>query len=269
MFLTSYLDDSGSDDLSPLTAIGGPVMSKDAHQAFEGDWTKLLDRYQIPPPLHMNDFVRPHGKHIGMYPEMKMALFREACDLINAHKLYSISVSIPQPDFGEAIPDEARKQLIGPYALAFFCAVMLNQDVARRKLADNHVEIVVSYLVDQGFGRKEQLDAAHSILLKHEALKGGFQHTGAMGYDIDDRIAALQAADVVAWSARRRDIGRLTEEFATLEAVLSESVVKHPAWRGPHVHIRIPKDGIEMWARPIRNWIYATGRIPSFEDFVR
>jgi hypothetical protein len=47
----------------------------------------------------MTDFVRPHGKHIGMYREMKLALFKGIAALINDHKVYSLSVAIPQADF--------------------------------------------------------------------------------------------------------------------------------------------------------------------------
>jgi hypothetical protein len=128
-FLTSYYDDSGSDDLSPVTAIGGPVMLKEACTAFNIVWLKLLEQYRVFGPLHMTDFVRPHGKHIGMHFELKLALFSEIARLINEYKVYSVSVGIPQPDFRAAMPEEVRKELIGPYALAF---LLRRYDKSRR-----------------------------------------------------------------------------------------------------------------------------------------
>jgi hypothetical protein len=43
-----------------------------------------------------------------------------------------------------------------------------------------------------------------------------------MGFDTDDRVPALQAADVLAWSARRRQVdGTLAGEFAPLQDALT------------------------------------------------
>jgi hypothetical protein len=119
-FLTSYYDDSGSEPLAPITAIGGPVMSRERFKSFDQKWRALLDHYQIFGPLHMADFVRPQGRHIGMYPEMKVSLFSKVSELINHHKLFSISISVPQADFRDRIPKEACKELIGPYSFSFF-----------------------------------------------------------------------------------------------------------------------------------------------------
>ena len=262
-FLTSYYDDSGSDDLSPVTAIGGPVMLKEACIAFNTVWLKLLEQYRVFGPLHMTDFVRPYGKHIGMHFELKLALFSEIARLINEHKVYSVSVGIPQPDFRAAMPEEVRKELIGPYALAFFCAVMINQGVAR--LISDKETVVMAYLVDHGSSHADQLLAAHGLLQKREAAAGGFRHTAAIGFDTDDRVSALQAADVIAWCARKRQIsGALTKEFEPLNEVLAEipAIPARSKRAGGHQHIVIPQEGIEMWAKPIRNWISVTGQPP-------
>lgn len=269
MFLTHYCDDSGSDDASPVTAIGGPVMSKERFAVFDDAWARLLHRYRISSPLHMTDFGRPHGKCIGMHFEMKLALFSEVAELINEHKFYSVSIGIPQPDFRALMPDEAAKELTSPYALAFFLTVMLNQGLARL-ISDKETE--TSYLVDSGSACAQQLLAAHARLLKHEKAEGKFRHTGAMGFDTDDRVSALQAADVIAWSARKRQItGPLAEEFAPLNDVLDEHPPKSVVgkWRGTHAHVNLPAEGIEMWAKPIRNWLLATGKVPTLDDFLR
>jgi len=268
MFLTHYCDDSGTNDPSPVTAIGGPVMSKQSFKSFDGLWAKLLDSYGIFGPLHMRDFVRPHGRHIGIYPEMKLALFSAVAKLINQHKFYSAFVGIPQPDFRGLMPEEARKELIGPYALAFFLAVMVNQSIAGRI---SNKETVMACLVDHGSSHPDQLIAAHRLLQQREAKSGGFRHTAAMGFDTDERISALQAADVIAWCARKRQIaGPLSGEFAQLSDVVAEHHPKATTWIGTHAHVTLPPEGIEMWAKPIRNWLRSTGSVPpTLEDFLR
>lgn len=268
MALTSYYDDSGSDDSSPITAIGGPVMSREDFLSFDNKWSALLHRHRIPPPLHMTDFVRPHGKHIGLHKEMKLDLFAEAVGIINDHKLFSVSVGIPQLDFKLTLPKDARKQLLSPYTLAFFCAVMTNQGVCKRS---NRLELeTISYLVDDGSSCKDQLKDAHTWIMESEKAKGQSRHTGSMAFDTDDRVSALQAADVIAWSARRREIdGQLKDEFEPLAAVLAQERPVSSKRCGPHAHISIPLEGIEAWAKPIINWICRTGKIPSFVDFLR
>lgn len=260
MALTSYYDDSGTDDGSPITAIGGPVMSRDAFIAFDRRWSQLLDLYRVPQPLHMTDFVRPYGKHVGMHKEMKIALFSEAAGIINDHKLFSVSIGIPQADFKLTLPKDVRKHLLSPYALAFFCAVLITQGVCKNSVMARCE--VISYLVDDGSSCKSQLKDAHTWIVNSEKSKGQPRNTGAMAFDTDDRVSALQAADMIAWSARRREIdGQLKDEFEPLAAVLAQE--------GRHQHISIPLKGIEAWAKPIINWIFQTGEVPSFEDFLR
>ena len=260
MALTSYFDDSGSDDSSPITVIGGPVMSRNEFIAFARRWSQLLDLHRVPPPLHMADFVRPYGKHIGMHKEMKIALFSEAVSLINSHKSFGISVGIPQPDFKLTLPTNVSKELLSPYALAFFCAVLTIQGVCKNSVMARYE--VVSYLVDDGSSWKDQLKDAHTWIVNSEKSKNQPRNTGAMAFDTDDRVSALQAADVIAWSARRREIdGQLKDEFGPLTAVLAQE--------GRHAHISIPLEGIEEWAKPIMNWIFRTGKVPSFKDFLR
>ena len=144
--LTSYLDDSVSDDVSSLTAIAGPVMSRHGFVAFGDEWAKMLHMHRIPNPLHMNDFVRPYGKHIGLHKEMKLALFYDVARIINRHKLYSVSISVPHVDFKTLLSEAICRELIGPYAFTFFSMVLANQSMAKA-ITDKigHVE-AIAYL---------------------------------------------------------------------------------------------------------------------------
>jgi hypothetical protein len=267
--LTSYLDDSVSDEASNITAIGGPVMSKDEFLAFSPAWNEMLRLHRIPVPLHMTDFVRPHGKHAGMQSEMKLALFTEAARLINTHKLYSFAVTVPQVDFKRLLSPEVCKTVAGPYALAFFAAVIFNQGVAHASWVLNTLGDRISYLVDRGSAFPEQLNAAHSVVIEWERSTRPAVHTGALAFDTDDRVPALQAADLIAWAARRQQLNNLGSEFLPLEAVLRENQMDAIGKNAPHRTVAIPLDGIEMFAKPINNWITKHGTIPALTDIVR
>lgn len=146
-------------------------MSRIDLKAFSGRWDRMLVRNRIEPPLHISEFMGM-GKYAGLYPEFKRALFRDVCKLINEHKLYSISIAISQLDFKTELRAEVRQTLIGPYALAFFSAVALNQGAAERFRHDGKI----SYLLDEGFGYAYQLKKAHSVIVNLEQ-RCGIRHT--------------------------------------------------------------------------------------------
>ena len=153
--LSAYFDDSGSDDLSPMTTLGGPIMSRDAFIEFSDKWGRLLHSHRIPQPLKMTDFVRPYGRHIGMGAEMKLALFADVSRLINKFKLLSMSVSVDSADYNPHLSEQARRAVIGPYGLAFFFAVMANHAYSETSLV--HPAEIFSYIIDAGFPYMNQL----------------------------------------------------------------------------------------------------------------
>lgn len=262
--LTCYLDDSGSDDGSVMVTCAGPVMSRINFKVFSQRWAKMYERdqfsrYTLKPPLHMSDFVGT-GKYAGLYPEFKRALFRDVAKLINEHKLYSISIAVSQSDFKNELGEDVRKNLIGPYAFAFFALVAANQTISEKL---NSSPLKVAYLVDRGFGHQDQLNAAHAVIANIEKQRGGFKHTGALATETDDEVAALQAADAIAWASRKTQLdGTLPEGFEPLGEVLREDFVL------PHKTIHIPPFGIKMLANVINNWIAKNGTIPNLSDVI-
>jgi len=210
----------------------------------------------------MVDFIRPHGKHIGIPIEMKVSLFRDVTALINRHKLYSISVGVQNEEYFEAMPEEARKDLISPYAFAFYCAVLTNKGVVKRSQSGL---VRIAYLIDKGCAHRDHLEQAHThaqILEKEHQEK----HIGAIAFDSDDYVPVLQAADVISWAVRRKQAyGILSDEFEPLNEVIEP---KRGSLSSFHEHIPIPKDGIEMFARPIRAWLQKRGRLPALEEFI-
>ena len=211
--LTSYYDDSGSDDGSRLVTIGGPAMSRIQFKEFSKRWARMLARHRIEPPLHISDFVGM-GKYAGWYPEFKRSLFLDVSRLINEHKLYSFSVAVPQAEFKGELGEDVRRVTIGPYAFAFFSAVIAHQHISAKLKAG---PLKNAYMLDCGFGYQQQLFAAHAVIVNNETLAGGFRHTGALAFSPDDSVPALQAADAIAWASRKRELnGSLPVGFEPL-----------------------------------------------------
>jgi hypothetical protein len=216
----------------------------------------------------MTDFVRPHGKHCGLAYEMKQALFTDAVATINKHKLYSLSIGVPNEKFRSLLSEDVRRELMGPYAFAFFSMVLSNQLFSKKITKDiGHLE-AIAYLVDHGCAFPEQLVAAHKKVQEREGSRGE-HYTAAMAFDTDDRVPQLQAADVIAWSARRDKAHKLTDEFAPLQDVLRERIQTHDGRDTFHKHVPLSREDVNMWALRINNWLALTGEVPTFDDFLR
>jgi hypothetical protein len=233
--LTSDLDDSGTHDQSPLVVIGGPVFSRIEHKEFSKRWAKMHSDRKIVPPLHMTDFVGM-GKYAGWYPEIKRELFQAASKIINDHRFYSVAVAVSRDDFEARLSQEVRKGLIGPYAFAFFTAVLSNLTaIEHSKLFEGRI----SYLVDLGSPLPEQLREAHELIVNAQKGTRGESRIGTLALDTDTNVPALQAADVIAWSVRRKQIdGCLPEGFEPINSVIDQE--------GLHVSVVISSDNIAM-----------------------
>ena len=156
----------------------------------------MLSERKMEPPLHMKDFVGM-GKYAGWYPEFKRELFLAASKIINELKFYSVAVVVSRDDFEAELAEEVRKTLIGPYAFAFFCAVLSNLSAIEHS---KYFEGKISYLVDLGSGFPEQLRAAHTLIVNAQKGTAGEFRIGTFAQDTDTNVPALQAADVIAWS---------------------------------------------------------------------
>lgn len=265
--LTCYLDDSGSDDGSPLVTCGGLLMTRIQFKNFSSRWDAMYKRnkfsgYLLEPPLHMTDFVG-HGKYATLPVEFKRALFLDVARLIRDHRLYSIAVAISQIDYAKELSEDVSKNLIGPYAFAFFSIVGAHQAFSEQL---RRGPLRTAYLVDHGFGHYQQLVDAHRIIEDFEiAMHGRSVHTGPMDSEPDDKIPALQAADVISWAVRRVAVNKsLPEGFEPLADAIKDELIDGPH----HVTVVIPRDGIHMLAKPINNWIKQRGSLPELRDIV-
>ena len=258
--LTAYLDDSGSDDGSKLVSIGGPLMTRIQFKEFSRRWDKMLVKHRVDSPLHMRDFIR-QGKYAGRFPEMKRTLFWDVDELLTEFKLDSLSVTLEHKDFNSELSEDVRRSLIGPYAFAFFVAVAAHQSLSDSKRFGQRR---TAYLVDSGFGYSWQLEAAHALLVNLEKQRGGFRFTGSLAFGSDDLIPALQAADVIAWAARNKQLlGALPEGFEPLEDAIRDDDIDTR-----HLHLPISKDGIQMFSAPVNKWISRRGEVPSLDQIV-
>lgn len=261
MLLTCYCDDSASNNLA---LVGGLVMDKGQYEKLAQRWAKLLHDYRLP-SIHMNEFVRSSGAHIGMHREMKLSLFTDITRTIRNNRLYSISFGISKRDFDVIVPPRAAKELMRPYVMVFYAAIMVNNAISLKK----GIHSKIGYMIDGGTF-EDQLLAAHGLALKWERFNSPEKHTrtGAIAFGSDDDVIALQAADVIAWTAQRSDAGGLDAEFKPLSKLFEPRIQPSGTPANPHFHAILPRIAMEKFARDVKRGLKKTGKLPELETLV-
>jgi hypothetical protein len=264
MVLTCYCDDSGSHEESTYAVVGGIVMDKRRYIGLHQKWYEILKEFRID-KIHMQDFVRPHGRYCTMSHEMKIALFNSVSSAILDFKFYSISAAVPQIELKRLLSEKISHEFMGAYALAFIAAYSANNYVGQATGYLNRM----AYLIDKGSDHHhEQLNGAHTAIL-HAEKKLGWNFTGAMAADLDDHLCALQAADVIAWTHHRKlesqDFG---DDFQPLLKLLDWKVSNSTGTTKLHIPMEVPVAGVEVFAKGVHSFIEAVGGLPSWEQII-
>jgi uncharacterized protein DUF3800 len=193
-----YLDESGGDDPgTPQAVVAGMIINRSHYLHFEEVWDQILDEHGIEPPLHMKEFGRPHGRFAKISDCCRRELFIEVAALINSHKIFSIAGTVSNSEYKQLIPKQARDKY-SLYAMCFNLAVMLNHHLA----LGSSYQGKIPFILDTGNPYKGHIVQAHAMMLQMQRER--FLHAGGLHFEDDTDFGVLQAADVIAWGARRR-----------------------------------------------------------------
>jgi hypothetical protein len=212
--ITCYLDESGTDDLSPTAVVGGLVTNRSGFQGFDDAWTAFLKEHSLT-AIHMKDFGR-HGKYAGLSDERRKAIFTDAVSLIKHYRVYTLAATLTTARFNLHFADVFDKDVMGVYGMCFILAAVLNHNQAR---SQNYPDRI-SYLMDTGNVYRRHVEEAHLQMQRFQNAE--FLHMGALGFDSDSEVLTLQGADVVSWTARRKLTGDFRRGFEPLESILDE-----------------------------------------------
>lgn len=209
-----YLDESGGDDPgTPDAVLGGMIINYSKFHAFEDSWWDILERHCIAPPLHMKEFGRD-GRLGHVTNSCRFELFSEISELINHHKLYSIAAMLNNERYKKNVSKEMAENF-SPYGMCFLLAVAMNHT-----LAENHNHASrIPIIMDTGNPKKGQVADAHAEIIRMQ--RETFMHLGGLHFEDDRDFGILQAADIIAWGARRKTTGKpFPKFFSPIERIL-------------------------------------------------
>jgi hypothetical protein len=203
------------------------LISRHHFQPFEDAWDKMLVDHGITPPLHMKEFGRPHGRFASISDSARRALFSEAVNLINQHKVGSLSCSISNADYHQHFSKEAREKF-NVYGMCFLLTVVMNHGLADH----NSYKEKIPFIMDSGNPYASQVRESHAYIIK-ELQNDASLHLGSLTFAEDTDFGILQAADVISWAARRRATKiTLGDAFSPIEDIFKDEM-KHleASWR--------------------------------------
>jgi hypothetical protein len=144
----------------------------------------------------MKDFGL-HGSLAALSETDRGGIFGDAVPIINEHKLYSIAATISYAKYISEINPSIRKAM-SVYGFCFLLAAYSNHLLA----VSNKYTKNIGFILDSGNPYAEHVRGSHAALKEWQRTDP--LNVGSLTFDDDEEISALQAADLVAWSVRRR-----------------------------------------------------------------
>jgi hypothetical protein len=199
---TCYADESGTDNNLPMAVVGGLLLDHSSYFWLDVAWNKTLARHGITPPVHMR-------KRQRFLSETELrAPFGDLVHVVNEHKLYSVAATLSADQYRTAFDGVSELSM---YGACFGQLVMINDVLAPKTKGD----FSISYMMDDETPKKRDVEEAYPLMMSVKTM-------GKLDFGKDNSISALQAADLIAWSIRRRISGTFSLGYEPLTDLFGE-----------------------------------------------
>jgi hypothetical protein len=183
-----------------MAVVGGLLLRPEDFFWLDVEWRRVQSKHGIMYPVHMREFT-PNGVFRGISAAERRRLFVDLVRIINEHKLASVAATLVTATYRRVFNGITNLSMYG----ACFAQLALMNDVEAR-LNDYHEPI--PYVLDDGNPYKKDIIEARGTL--------ALPSLETIEFCSDASLCALQAADVVSWSVRRKLAGRFLSEFEPL-----------------------------------------------------
>ena len=156
---------------------------------------------------HPHEGIHPHGVFRGISADARRCLFADLVCIVNEHKCASVAATLASEAYHRVFKGLTKRSMYG----ACFAQLAMMNDVESR-LNDHHQ--LIPYVLDDGNSYKNDIIEAGRIL-RLPSLK-------TVEFCTDTSLCALQAADVVTWSVRRRLAGQFPSGLEPLQGLFDK-----------------------------------------------
>ena len=209
------MDESGTDSSSAVAVVAGVVVNMKYSYWLQQDWLACLARHSIASPFHMRECGKDRLRKL--YGNTLKRVLSELVPIANEHKMLSVASTLTSDDYRRSFDGTTELSM---YGASFAQVVMIN---GVKSLQDGYTD-KIRYVLDEGNIYRPQVEQAHDFLMSMEHRSP--LNLGDLRFESDTEYCALQAADLVSWSVRRKLTTKLKEEHAPLEELFDSRHVQ-------------------------------------------
>ena len=173
-----------------------------------------MSAHAVIPPIHMRKFT-PHDLSRQLTSLCADSCFLLWCALT---MITTWAASCGPQERGLWARILAGVTNMSMYAACFAQATMTNDILARK----SGYHSTIDYVLDNGNRYRNDIREAHSVFTSKRV------NIGSLDLDNDDSNCALQPADMISWTVRRRHAGRLSAGFEPLTELFDEQYLEVP-----------------------------------------
>jgi hypothetical protein len=183
---SAYFDASGHPSDQPFVIVSGYVANYMQWQVFNGNWIEVHNRFEMPMPFHMTDFMQRKPPYNKWSADTKEAdLFLTAlCTAQQLNLLLSVSCIVDMGNYRQIDDVLLIDTMLPAFALGARWCVAILEDWQKQMGIEYPVECVFE---DGDFGRGKFIDLIRTERMPAPIFKNKIDFPG------------LQAADHMAW----------------------------------------------------------------------
>jgi hypothetical protein len=195
--LKAFVDDSGSDD-TKYFVMAGYVAPVSAWDGFDEQWCTVLDDNPTIPYFHAVEAnsLREDGAWAGITEQERDSKIDRLINVIQSRDLQAVYVRLRQPDYNEVFKGKVPEKWDSPYYCLFSSFVSLCGFVLSEQFgSQGPIEFVFDNHDKYKKHGQQFYDGTRFLIQEKTAPNIHFRN--------DQDFPPLQAADLLAWQARR------------------------------------------------------------------
>jgi Protein of unknown function (DUF3800) len=254
MLLTTYLDESGTHETSPISVMAGYLATTDQWHAFDADWTAVIETAGLP-HVHAVDLFK-RTKQFRKWPTERVNAFAAQLDgVIARHMELGFSVIVRDDDYRKIYvegPKPRRSRLDSKYGVCFrACLAFAPSFIASELQLVGEAQVAqkttINFILEDG--HRNVGDARRLFdLFKADALPEWRHFVGS--FDVSKKESpGAQAADFLAYCVYRAEFLEHGASPSALEK--SSYVAEAPLAANTYPRQPLPKTGPALFRIPV------------------
>jgi hypothetical protein len=223
---TAYFDESGTHTDSSILSLGVYISTNEQWREFEREWREVLDDAGIT-FFHMAKYESRHGEYKDWDNEKRVRVIKRLLGIIKRRVRIGIVSCLIYSAYDELIKsDPARLAFFGtPYAFNVHMC-MKSISIWAERFSLSHFE-PVAFVFENGAGYNGEIRRLFDRYVRVRHIKTNYRLDTLMFADKRE-IVQLQAADILAYEARKRAMNQLNESQRQFTRKSMSELFVHP-----------------------------------------